>query len=289
MTRKSDLDPSFLKCLSALAQADVKITSEGVHFVGSKHPVGADIWVETRPELVQVFEETGVEGLRSRLPVILDRSASRLTAKRSEGGLNLSGMGQGDVEIAERTHPYSNFFALDELRLRHRRFDGTQSDVMDRAVFLTCDAVLVVPYDPIRQHVLLVEQFRAGPWARCDPNPWQLEPIAGRIDAGETAYDAAIREAQEEAGLNLNRLEQIAASYPSPGTSTEFYLIYAALCDLPSKSVGQHGLAEENEDIQTHLISLETLDEYADQNLISNLPLLTSLHWLMRHRSRLSA
>ena len=75
--------------------------------------------------------------------------------------------------------------------------------------------MIVLPYDPVHDRVLLVEQFRAGPFARQEENPWCLEPIAGLIDQSKTPEEAGLRESHEEAGLTLSRLELVARSYPS--------------------------------------------------------------------------
>ena len=103
----------------------------------------------------------------------------------------------GKVEVTDRRRVYANFFALDEISLRHETFDGSMSAQIDRAVFVSADAALVLPYDPLRDRVLLVEQIRMGPLARGDHTRWQLEPIAGHIDPGETPQAAARREARE--------------------------------------------------------------------------------------------
>ncbi|WP_420863469.1 NUDIX domain-containing protein [Algirhabdus cladophorae] len=284
--------PLDLQCLGTLARLSgrtVTVHSDYLTITRGELPVRADIWTEALPEIARALGQISEQTLMARRAVMFDRAASRIAARADASGLALSGLTRDDVDILAHRHPYSHFFALDELELTHKRFDGQRSQPMERAVFLACDAVLVLPYDPVRDHVLLVEQFRAGPWGRHDPKPWQIEPIAGRIDAGETPEAAARREAHEEAGLQLDTLELIGRSYPSPGTSTEFYHMFASFCDLPPSLVGQHGLAEENEDIQTHLMAFETLDAYAQEGRISNLPLLTAIHWLARRRSLLSA
>ena len=81
-----------------------------------------------------------------------------------------------------------------EPALRAPLFGGGQSAPLLREVFVATDAALVLPYDPLRDRVLLVEQFRMGPYGRGDPRPFLLEPVAGRIDAGETPEEAARRE-----------------------------------------------------------------------------------------------
>lgn len=192
-----------------------------------------------------------------------------------------------DVEIVSRSEPYARFFAVEEQDLRFRRFDGQMSAPVRRAAFISGDAVTVLPYDPVRDRVLVVEQFRFAPHARGDANPWQLEAIAGRIDPGETPEEAAIREGQEEAGLRLDRLVPIAGYYPSPGAFAEYLYTYLALVDLPDSAAGLFGLACEAEDIRAHLVSFDQLMALCASGEIGNAPLLLSALWLARHRDSL--
>ena len=122
--------------------------------------------------------------------------------------------------------PYRGFVSVEEHDLSFPKFDGTHSKSVTRAALVSSDAAIVMPYDPITDRVLLVEQFRAGPHVRGDRQPWCLEPIAGLIDAGEAPEQAALREAKEEAGLEIRHLEMISQTYPSPGLSTEFFYLY---------------------------------------------------------------
>jgi nudix-type nucleoside diphosphatase (YffH/AdpP family) len=161
------------------------------------------------------------------------------------------------------------------------------SDLLTREVLVMGDAVTVLPYDPVRDRVLLIEQFRMGPFGRGDPLPWQLEAIAGRIDPGETPEDAARREAVEEAGLALGRLEKVAEYYPTPGAVTEYLYSYVALCDLPDGVAGIYGAADEGEDIRGHLLSFDRLVEVMAAGEIGNAPLLLTVLWLQRERARL--
>ena len=65
-----------------------------------------------------------------------------------------------DVAVLTRAERFAGFFAVEEQGLRFRRFDGTLSDPVNREAFVSGDAVTVLPYDPVRDRVLLVEQFR---------------------------------------------------------------------------------------------------------------------------------
>ena len=195
----------------------------------------------------------------------------------------------GDVEVTRHTEPYAQFFSVEEFDLRHRRFDGTMSEPMRRAVFVSGDAATVLPYDPVRDRVMLIEQFRAGPFGRGDPQPWMLEPIAGRIDPGETPEAAARREAVEEAGLTLGALVKVGQYYPSPGMLAEYLYSFVGLADLPDGSAGLGGLAEEHEDIRAHLVSFDRLMALVDSGEVQIAPLLVTIYWLAANRARLRA
>lgn len=195
----------------------------------------------------------------------------------------------GRVDLEHVDIPYSDFFAVRGHVLRKETFQGPMSNPMDRAVFWAADAALVLPYDPVRDRVLLVEQFRVGPVARGDPRAWQLEPVAGLIDPGDTPETTARREMIEESGLAVHRLEPVAEGYPSPGTSSEYYYSYIGITDIPDDAAGLTGLAEENENIRTHILPFETFMGYCDSNRITVMPLIMLGNWLARHRERLRA
>lgn len=194
-----------------------------------------------------------------------------------------------DVERIALRRPYARYFAMEEHLLRHRRFDGSMSDEIERAVFASGDAVTILPFDPGRRLVLLIEQFRAGPLARRDPRPWSLEAVAGRCDAGEGPEQSARREAREEAGLEIGRIARAAGYYSTPGIASEHITAYVGEADLGEADGRVHGLAEEDEDIRAIVLPLERALELAATGEVNNAPLLLSLFWLQVHAERLIA
>ncbi|VDC30694.1 NUDIX domain-containing protein [Pseudogemmobacter humi] len=214
---------------------------------------------------------------------MLSRAASALRADRRAA----NGPLDGAVEVSEWAHPFRGFFAVEVADLRHRRFAGGMTGPIRREMFVATDAVTVLPYDPLRDRVLLVEQFRAGPLARGEARPWLIEAVAGRIDAGETPEQAARREAAEEAGIALGALIPVADYYPSPGAMTEYLYSYVALADLPEGTGGLHGLESEGEDIRTHVIPFDQAMRWMAEGRLANAPLILSLFWLARERERL--
>lgn len=243
--------------------------------------------VATARDIMALYKVKPAQAVMARARQMLDRGAARVRAQSLAPATMRRKTAQGDIAVATRTEPYARFFAVEEQELRFRRFDGTMSSSVLRAAFISGDAVTVLPYDPVRDRVLLVEQFRFGPHARGDGNPWQLEVIAGRIDAGESPEEAAIREAEEEAGLRLGALLPMAQFYPSPGTSAEFLYSFLALADLPDKAAGVHGVADEAEDIRGHLVGFDALMALVDSGEIGNSPTILAALWLARQRARL--
>lgn len=235
--------------------------------------------------VMQAFGLLAPETVARRLPSLRVEAASRVRAAGSAARGMRVGPGEVLLDAPEPSH--AGFFAVNVHHLRHRRFDGALSPVLQREVFVVGDAVTVLPYDPVRDRVLLIEQFRMGPFGRGDPLPWQLEAIAGRIDPGETPEDAARREAVEEAGLVLGALEKVGEYYPTPGAVAEYLYSYVALCDLPDGVAGVFGAEDEGEDIRGHLVGFERLLEVMAAGEISNAPLLLTVLWLQRERGRL--
>lgn len=244
--------------------------------------------VQTASDIMALHGQTAPDAIRARYGPMLVRGASRARAALDAAPADLrSAMPPDSVHIHARRQVYARFFAVEEFDLSFRRFDGTMSETINRATFVSGDAVTVLPYDPVRDRVLLVEQFRAGPFARGDCNAWSLEAIAGRIDPGETPEDCAHREAQEEAGLSLGPLFKVAAYYPSPGAKTEFLYSFVGLADLPDGSAGVHGMADEAEDIRGHIIAFDQLIALVGTGEVGNGPLVLTALWLERERDRL--
>ncbi|MEL6449921.1 MAG: NUDIX domain-containing protein [Pseudomonadota bacterium] len=237
-------------------------------------------------EVMGYFGVLTPQSVASRYPRIRSRAWSRVLAQKSRHG---AGTLRGQVEMVQRTRAYSGFFALDELRLRHETFDGGQSELLERGVFVSSDASIVLPYDPVRDRVLLVEQVRMGPIGRHDPVMWQMEPVAGLIDPGETPEETAHREAHEEAGLVFDRLEAAGACYASPGAVTDFFNLFVGLCALPDDTAGVAGEATEGENIRSHLMAFDDLLAMADACEVANVPLAMLTYWLAHHRARLRA
>lgn len=225
--------------------------------------------------------------LTARQAQMLTRGGARVRAGTAAPETLRSVRNPGDVEVLAHRQPYASYFAVEEFDLRFRNFDGGMSKTVTRAVFISGDAAVVLPYDPARDRVLLIEQFRPGPQARGAANPWLIEAVAGRIDGGETPEAAAYREAEEEAGLTLAALIPVANYYPSPAAKAEYIYSYIGIADLSGEGGRIGGLDDEGEDIRAHVVSLDRLMELVRDGEVDNAPLILLAYWLQANRAQL--
>jgi ADP-ribose pyrophosphatase len=186
------------------------------------------------------------------------------------------------VEIEQREHCYEGFYKLDKVLLKHELFAGGMSRTISRELFVRHDAVCVLPYDPQRDEVVLLEQFRVGALGKAD-NPWLVEMVAGLIDRDEQPEEIAHREAQEEAGLSLAALWPVTRYFPSPGGSDEFVHLYVGRCETAGVS-GIHGLDEEAEDIRVRVWSFSDALQAVKDGTIINAATIIAIQWLALNR-----
>jgi nudix-type nucleoside diphosphatase (YffH/AdpP family) len=243
----------------------------------------------TAEEVLADMDRRSPEDVARRFGPLRARAQARLNARAETPTTLRHRASDGDVRLIRRSLAYSAFFSVEEYDLTHRRFSGGHGEKLNRTAFVSGDAITVLPYDPVRDRVLLVEQFRAGPYARGDAQPWLLEAIAGRIDGGETPEEATIREAAEEAGLALRNLRRVAEYYPTPGAKTEYLFGFLATADLPDAAAGIGGVEGEGEDIRSHVVSFDRAMALVDSGEINVGPLILLLLHLARLRPELRA
>lgn len=187
------------------------------------------------------------------------------------------------TEIIKREECFKGFYQLDRVHLRHELFAGGMSREISREVFVRHDAVCVLPYDPQRDEVVLIEQFRVGAMGKAQ-TPWLIELVAGLIDKVEEPEEVARREGEEEAGLTFSSLWPITRYFPSPGGSTEFVHLYLGRCSTVGVG-GLHGLEEEAEDIRVTVWAYEDALQAVRDGRISNAASIIALQWLALNRA----
>lgn len=189
------------------------------------------------------------------------------------------------VEIVEKETVFQGYFRVDRYLLKHRTFEGGWSPVISREIFERGHAASVLPYDPERDAVVLIEQFRAGALAAgCEP--WLIEIVAGIIGPGETPEEVVRREAIEEMGREVTDLEPICTYLLTPGGSSETLAMFCGRVDSESAG-GIHGLDEEGEDIRVLVRSVDECIAMLNDGTIFNANAVLALQWLALNREEL--
>ena len=191
-----------------------------------------------------------------------------------------------NVEILEKKSLYKKFFEVDEYLMRYPQYNGKMSNPVRREVMDRGHAVGILLFDPVRDKVALVEQFRCGVYLNGD-YPWVLEVVAGMVDhENETPQDVALREAQEEAGAKVTALEHIARYYSSPGGITETLELFCGRVDVDTLPA-YAGLDVEDEDIRIVVMDAAEAEKLLTNGKINNGITIIALQWLMLNKASL--
>ncbi|OQW39110.1 MAG: ADP-ribose pyrophosphatase [Proteobacteria bacterium SG_bin4] len=187
-----------------------------------------------------------------------------------------------DVEVIEKTVCYQGFFRLEKYRLRHRLFSGDWSPLLTREMFERGHAAAVLPYDPVRDEIVLIEQFRPGA-IDAPGGPWLMEIVAGMIETGETAEAVVKRESIEESGCIITDLIPLYDFLVSPGGTTERIALFCGRTDATTAD-GVHGVTEEGEDIKVHVVTFDTAMALLKSGKITAASAIIALQWLALNR-----
>jgi ADP-ribose pyrophosphatase len=186
------------------------------------------------------------------------------------------------AELVRHEVAFHGYFKVGRYFFRHTLHNGGMSDVISREVFERGQAGAVLPYDPRRDEVILIRQFRAGAYV-AGHHPWTWEAVAGIIEKDETAESMIRREVVEEAGLTVGELLPIQNVMLTPGACSEACQIFLGRIDT-SNAGGVFGLASEGEDILVKVMSFADAYALLGRNEIDNAVGVIALQWLALHR-----
>jgi len=195
-------------------------------------------------------------------------------------------MSKKQFEIIEETTAYSGFFSLKVVSLKHTLYKGGWSAPLTREVFHRGSCVAVLLYDPQKDALVIIEQFRPGALQLNDERAWLLEIVAGAIEPGETPESVAYREAIEECGCEILEMIKINEFFTSPGGTSELLHLFCGRIDSTHIG-GLHGLDEEDEDISVNVLSFDEVYVLLEAGkIISAIPII-AIQWLALHRAEL--
>lgn len=181
---------------------------------------------------------------------------------------------------------YQGFHTIEIVEFQHEKFNGSESPILHRELSKRRSCVGVLPYDPKRKEVILIEQIRLGPLAN-NEHPWMYEIVAGMTEPNEAKETTMLREAEEEANLKIKKTIPIYEYYMTPGGSCEKISLYCGITDT-SNAGGIHGSLNEDEDIKVHVFTLDEALKMLHDGLINNASTIVALQWLQFHADTLA-
>ncbi len=193
---------------------------------------------------------------------------------------------RNDVELRKTETLHDGFFRMVRMHLCHKLFAGDWSPSLSREIVLHGGVAAIIPYDPVLDTVVLIEQFRGAIYAAGDAHPWSISIAAGIIETGENAEEMARRETFEETGCVIGRIEKALSFYSSPGGSSQHVTLFCG--EVSSSGVGGlHGIAAEGEDIRAFTKTAAEAIAMVDTGQIDNAVSIVGLQWLDKHRDAL--
>jgi ADP-ribose pyrophosphatase len=177
------------------------------------------------------------------------------------------------------------FLPVKRYRLRHSLFAGGESQELLRERVEGYRAASLLPYDPVRDEVVLVEQFRIGAMED-QAGAWILEIVGGIIEGERSAEQIARKETMEEAGCEVDEIVSMCEFMVSPGTSSERVQLFCGRVDS-SKAEGIHGLDHEGEDIRVVVLPADEAIKGIETGRINSTSTIIALQWLALNRDDL--
>jgi ADP-ribose pyrophosphatase len=190
-----------------------------------------------------------------------------------------------EFKIINKEILYSGFFRMEKYCLQHTLYAGGWSAAINRELFIRGSCVAVLLYDPERDKVVLIEQFRAGAILQPD-RAWLVEIVAGAIEEGETAIEVAYRESIEEAGCEIQELIVINEFYTTPGGASERITLFCGKIDSTQVG-GIHGLDHEDEDIWVRSVDFDEAYRMVESNEIESAIPIIAIQWLALNKEKI--
>jgi ADP-ribose diphosphatase len=190
-----------------------------------------------------------------------------------------------DVAIEAQSLIGRGFMRYERFQLAIDRGDEPAL-LQQRDVLRASRVAAVLPVDLARGQLVLIRQFRLAAHLATGRGE-MVEIVAGRIEPGEAAAEAARRECMEEIGVVPDRLVELYSVLPTPGLTDEvvtFFLGFVDAAQVPARA----GAAEENEDTRPFVVSIDDAVAALDQGQVGNGLMVSALQWLALHRERLS-
>lgn len=193
-----------------------------------------------------------------------------------------------NAKILKREVKFDGYHTLEIVELQPKSLrDGGWAPPQEREMFTCGSYSMMIMYVPETDMILLNEQFRVGAFMADADDPFLFECAAGVIDENETPEQAAIREAFEETGAQVQEIEFVGSYFTSPGCLDELAYIFVGRIPEDTLAGNVLGVEDEGEEIKSHLLPAEKVFEMLDKGHIRNGSSALALHWFVRNKDRI--
>lgn len=133
-------------------------------------------------------------------------------------------------------------FSYDLIKRNGERQPQTR-EVYDRG-----NGATILLYNKIKKTVLLIKQFRMPTYVNGNATGMLLETCAGLLD-NDSPEDCIRKEAIEETGFAVGKVDKLFEAYMSPGSVTEIVHFFAAQYDESQRQNAGGGVEDEDIDV----------------------------------------
>ena len=190
------------------------------------------------------------------------------------------------AKVVEKIHAYKGWNDLYRLIIDYTGSNGKTVRVT-REVADHGNAASILLYDPARDRVVLVRQFRTATFY-LGREAFLLEAAAGLLD-GDDPEDGVRREALEETGYRVGKVFPLFPMFGSPGMLAEEVHLFVDLIDTSVRETIGGGLADEHEDIEVVEMPLDEAFGLIGAGKIPDAKTIILLQWAVMNRAVLQA
>ncbi|PZM16945.1 NUDIX domain-containing protein [Rhizobium tubonense] len=190
------------------------------------------------------------------------------------------------VEIVSEKTLADQWTRLSTFDINYTDSEG-ETHRLKREIYHRTPAATILLYDPNRETVVLVRQFRLPVYLE-GYAAWLAETPAGLLD-GEHPEEAIRREAMEETGYRVRDVRPLFKLFMSPGAVTEIVHFFAAIVDTSDRVAPGGGLEEEHEDIEVIVLPLTNAMAMIKSGEIFDAKTIILLQWAMLNRNLLTS
>ena len=184
---------------------------------------------------------------------------------------------KNDLQIKSKKLLLSSYLKLFNYNIKIKSFKDKNVKIITRDLIAAKNSVSILLFDPLKNLIMLVEQFRIGDYKR---NPWTLEVISGTVNpCSKNVINFIIKETKEESNIRCLDIIYLLSYLNSPGISNEITYLYLGIFNS-KRDENILGLSGESEELKTHLFDLDVALSLIGKGIINHPSSIISILWL---------